>query len=87
MERVQCKKCKHDWIPRTENHAPRKCPKCQTYFWQTKKWEIKLRNKKIRGEQMLMIDLDKKVIGGNATVKNIKKYGLLKASIMQTKNE
>lgn len=36
---------------------------------------------------MLMIDLDKKVIGGNATVKNIKKYGLLKASIMQTKNE
>ena len=27
-----CLKCKHQWLPRTEN--PRECPKCKTRNWE-----------------------------------------------------
>jgi len=31
MEKEQCSKCKHTWIPRVEN--PKECPKCKRRDW------------------------------------------------------
>lgn len=30
MEKVKCKKCKHEWIPRVDK--PKQCPKCKNYL-------------------------------------------------------
>ncbi|MFQ5976461.1 MAG: hypothetical protein ACE5J5_09135 [Candidatus Hydrothermarchaeales archaeon] len=31
IEKLKCKRCRHEWMPRTSD--VRKCPRCQTAFW------------------------------------------------------
>jgi len=32
MKRYTCLRCKHSWIPRTDN-IPKICPKCRSPYW------------------------------------------------------
>ena len=32
MKRLQCSKCNHQWIPRTDD-LPATCPRCKSYSW------------------------------------------------------
>lgn len=31
MEKIKCKKCGYEWIPRTDN--PKVCSRCKSYYW------------------------------------------------------
>ena len=35
MNKLNCKKCKHEWVPRSEV-KPKVCPKCKSYDWEEK---------------------------------------------------
>lgn len=39
MNKMTCQRCKHSWLPRTEN--PIECPKCKSYNWKELKCEMK----------------------------------------------
>ena len=32
LNKVECKKCKHQWLPRKLD--VRQCPKCKTAYWE-----------------------------------------------------
>lgn len=32
MEKLKCKRCEYEWLPRLEN--PRQCPLCKSYSWE-----------------------------------------------------
>jgi len=34
INKLKCRKCKHEWIPRVEKVYV--CPKCHTYLWEEK---------------------------------------------------
>lgn len=36
MEKKKCKKCGHEWVPRTEK-KPKCCPGCKSYKWDKEK--------------------------------------------------
>jgi predicted Zn-ribbon and HTH transcriptional regulator len=31
MDKLICKRCYHDWVPRTDN--PTQCPRCKSPYW------------------------------------------------------
>ncbi|MBT9133111.1 MAG: hypothetical protein DDT33_01642 [Firmicutes bacterium] len=39
VSKLQCLRCGHEWIPRTEIVTV--CPKCKSYFWDRAKKEQK----------------------------------------------
>lgn len=41
INRIQCFKCKHQWVPRKKD--VRQCPKCKTAYWNEKNENIKNR--------------------------------------------
>lgn len=42
MKTLKCKRCKHEWTPRTDN--PTLCPHCKSYKWNEMKMEHMKRN-------------------------------------------
>jgi len=43
VQKLKCKRCGYEWIPRTED--VRRCPKCGTVYWDRE------REKKERGKE------------------------------------
>lgn len=38
INKLQCQRCKHEWMPRVED--VRQCPKCKSAWWDKKIHEI-----------------------------------------------
>jgi len=39
MQKLKCKRCEEEWIPRTEN--VRQCPRCKSYYWDKERKRVK----------------------------------------------
>ena len=53
MKKTECKRCGYKWLPRVER--PKRCPKCQSYNWYTKK-NLKVQTE---GERMYISNDDR----------------------------
>ena len=40
LTKLECKRCEHEWIPRTEVY-PKLCPKCKSPYWDRDRIRIK----------------------------------------------
>jgi len=45
--KLKCKRCSHEWYPKTPDKLPAVCPKCKSPYWnrekrQISKWSTKI---------------------------------------------
>jgi predicted Zn-ribbon and HTH transcriptional regulator len=45
LPRLECNRCEYRWIPRTEQ-KPKRCPRCNSPYWDSPRVRVKLLNKK-----------------------------------------
>ena len=39
LRKLKCKRCEHEWLPRTE--YPTVCPNCKSPYWDTPRKNVK----------------------------------------------